>query len=417
MRDRKVSLIDYIFLLVKWRKLITINFLIVAVLAVGFTLIIPKTFTASTTILSPSDDDLGLGFSSLLASLPIAGLGVAGLSQASYQIVAILNSRTVMEAIANKFNLIERYGADDMEQTIKALRENVTVTINEDLTIVLTVSAATSYLASEEKEDEARKTARDMANAFIQEMDIINKRLKTEEARNQRTFIERRYEENLTDLRNAENELKAFQEEHGVIALPEQTQATIQAAANLQAEITAKEVEVAVMERFVGGTHNTLERSKSQLSALKSKFKEMRNGHSKGSNGSNGKSEIELFLPLNQAPELGLQYVRLFREVTLQQKLLEFILPQYEQAKIQESRDIPTVQVLDPAVLPILRTSPKRGLICIAAGLVSIGLSFLFVLMIEFVGRLKQNDQVQYDKLISAGTAVRQDVRKFLRRN
>ena len=85
-----------------------------------------------------------------------------------------------------------------------------------------------------------------MANAFIEELDKVNTQLKTEKAHNNRIFIEKRYTQNIEDLKNAEEALKAFQKKHGVIALPEQTVITIETAAELNANIIAKEVDVSV---------------------------------------------------------------------------------------------------------------------------------------------------------------------------
>ena len=72
-----------------------------------------------------------------------------------------------------------------------------------------------------------------------------------------------------------------------------------------------------------------------------------------------------MMLPFNEIPELSVEYIRLYRNVTLQEKILEFILPQYEQAKIQEAKDTPSIQILDKANYPIKKHRPKRALIVI----------------------------------------------------
>ena len=89
----------------------------------------------------------------------------------------------------------------------------------------------------------------------------------------------------------------------------------------------------------------------------------MKTGRNRDILNNNGTQNTRLFIPLNEAPDLGLNYIRHYREVSLQQKILEFLLPQYEQAKIQEAKDTPTVQVLDKAVTPVKRKKPKRRLL------------------------------------------------------
>ena len=86
---------------------------------------------------------------------------------------------------------------------------------------------------------------------------------------------------------------------------------------------------------------------------------------------------MDVFIPLKNLPDLGIEYVRLYRELQIQEKILEFIMPQYEQAKINEKKDTPTVQVLDPAVAPIKRSSPKRMFMVLGAGIFVL---FLFII-------------------------------------
>lgn len=410
------NIINFFTVVAQRRRLIIINFLIVCFIAAAFSLIMPKTFTARATILAPQDESDLLGLSSVLGNLPIGKLGLGMISKETYTCIAILNSRTVMEAIAQKFNLQALYKAKNLEQTVKELREHVNVEINEDLTISVAVSAATDFLTSKQEEDVVRKRAADMTNAFLQELDQVNKHLKTEKARNNRIFIEKRYQQNMDDLKKAEVALKEFQEIHGLIALPEQTEASIKAAAEIKAQATVKEIEVAVLSQYVSGSHAELARAKKELRELNRKLDEMKTGDYAGAAEQNGKSDAKLFVPFNQAPELGLQYVRLYREVTLQQKIMEFLLPQYELAKIQEAKDTPTVQVLDEAVMPIKRTKPKRAIMVLTAGFLSIFFSVIAVLFQEYVRTMESKNSEDFQKLQAIMQSVRGDIRKVFRR-
>jgi uncharacterized protein involved in exopolysaccharide biosynthesis len=90
-----------------------------------------------------------------------------------------------------------------------------------------------------------------------------------------------------------------------------------------------------------------------------------------------------VFPPFQKIPEYGVKYVRLYRDIKLQELLLEFILPQYEQARIQEAKDTPTIQVIDEAVLPIRKSKPKRALIVLFSVLFAFTASTLYVLWKE----------------------------------
>lgn len=371
-------LIDYFVILFKHWKFILISFVGVCIVAAGISLVLPKWYLAQTTILPPVPEESSMALSTLLENLPLAGLGLLPVSEETELFLAILESRTVMESVAERFNLLKRYKKKNMEETIKSLRDHVSADIDDEGTVTLMAEAGTPFLSSKETDDEARKLAKDMANFFIAELDRVNRCLKTEKARNFRIFIEKRYHQNLDDLRRAEEGLKAFQEKYGIIALPEQTEATVVAAAELQAQIMAKEIESRVLKNYVGRSHTDYLRVQNELNELRRKFEEFKKSGESGIT-EEGVESKSLFLPFEKAPDLGVKYLRLFRELTLQEKILEFLLPQYEEAKIKEARDTPTVQVLDRAVRPERKHKPKRAIIVVFYGFLSLVLSSMFV--------------------------------------
>ena len=416
MTDNTLNLADYISVLVRWRKLIIINFVIFTFSTALISLLMPKTFTAQTTILPPSEGSDPLGLSGLTTDLPFAGLFSGSLAGETNTFLAILNSRTLMQSIAEEFNLMKLFETENIEETVKALREHVSINVNDDATITVFASAKTGFFAYSEKEkNKARNLARDITNVFIKKLDRINTKLKIEKAQNNRIFIEKRYLQNLVDLQEAEEELKTFQETYGVIALPEQTEIAIGAAAELNAMITAKEVEVAVLSQYVSEKHAELSRAKYELNELVKKFDEMKSGKidviADEKNGKNKANNIELFIPLNDVPDLGLKYLRFFREVKLQQKIQEFLLPQYEQAKIQEAKDTPTVQILDKAIAPIKRSSPKRTLMVLFGGFLSLLMSVCLIFIFEYFNKIKVERGEDYTKINKAFSLIKRDLR------
>ncbi|OQX85733.1 hypothetical protein B6D60_07390 [candidate division KSB1 bacterium 4484_87] len=371
MTGEKIRVVDYFTILVKWRKQIIINGFIICLITAIFSLIMPRSYKASTTILPPAEEG-GLGLSSLLNNLPIGGLGLGGMvSDETNVYLAILNSRTVAENIINKFDLIKRYKSENMEEAIRTLRAMMAIELNDDGTLSIAVKAKTPYFAGKKEEDEARNLAKDMANYFVSELDKLNRKLKTQRAQNTRIFIEKRYKQNLADLAKAEEAFKDFQKKHGTIELTEQTKASITAAAELKAQIIAKEIELGVLKKYVSNTHSEYIRKQTELNELKQHYNEFQSG-AKQTGGA-----MDVFIPLKNLPDLGIEYVRLYRELQIQEKILEFIMPQYEQAKINEKKDTPTVQVLDPAVAPIKRSSPKRMFMVLGAGIFVL---FLFII-------------------------------------
>jgi len=108
---------------------------------------------------------------------------------------------------------------------------------------------------------------------------------------------------------------------------------------------------------------------KNQVDFLRKKVDEIKNS-------SKLSSDSNVLLPFKNMPELSIQYLRDYRELEIQQKILEVILPLYEQAKVEEQKSIPTIMVLDKAVPPQIKNGPKRATITII-----ISLLVLFVLL------------------------------------
>ncbi len=376
---RDKGFLEYLLIFYRRRKYILIVFFSVCFISIAVSFVLPKWYRSSTTIMPPVPEKRSLGISSVLSNFSMEGLGLSfGGTEEKDIFIAILKSRTVMEAAVKEFDLIKRYRSRNIEEAIKSLRKNVSVVVDDEGTITLSVQARAPALGSRTSIDGARELAREMAEFFIKKLDEVNSRLRSERARNTRIFIEKRYYKNLEDLRKAEEALTAFQEKHGIVALPEQTTASLSAAAELKARIIVKEVELGSLERYFGQSHSDVIRARSELAELKKRYKELIGGKedydltSKGDN-------TKLFLSFKEAPGLAMEYLRLFREVVLQEKILEFILPQYEEAKIREVRDTPTVQVLDRANLPIKKCRPKRVLIVVFFSFMSLVFCFLYI--------------------------------------
>ena len=164
-----------------------------------------------------------------------------------------------------------------------------------------------------------------------------------------------------------------------------QTEASIKALAELKAQITAKEVELGVLKQFATSTNPDVIRIKDELRELK---KQLAMLEKKGSN-----PEADAFPSLSEAPELGLQYIRLKRAAVTQQKVFELLTQQYEMAKIEEAKEDIAFQVIDPAIPPEKRIKPKRRLNVMLAGIVSLFAGIFLVFFLEYLENLKKREK------------------------
>lgn len=334
-------------MLLERRRFIIANVLVVTILATIISFVLPKWYRATATLLPPKQPDLfgALGsVSNVLKGIPGA-IRLGGQRNSGYNYFAILKSRTALEAVVERFNLIEVYEVADssMELAIKELAGNVSFeeTNNDDIVI--------------EVLDRDPRRAADMANFFVQILNEISIRMGTLEARSNREFIEKRVEDARAQLKVSEEQLRAYQEKSGLIITPEQS-SSVSAVGGLYVSRTKKEVELAILRRQATSENPAVKQLEAEVG--------------------------ELSRRIGAIPEAGMTSLRLYREVVIQQKILEFLIPLYEQARIDEQKDMPVLLLLDKAVPPERKARPKRVIIVVTAFILSF-LSGIGVLLLR----------------------------------
>jgi len=401
MSSESRSFWDHLTVIVRWRKLILVNFVVVCVLASIVSLLLPKWYKAKATLLPPVDQtSSAFGLASLLSELPVGELGVSGIRSPFDLFKAILESRSVAEEIVKNYDLIERYHAKNMEEATRTLwnRSNIEITIEG--TIDIEVEARDPELAA------------NLANDYVKELDNLNQKVNTSQAKNTRLFVERRREEAVVELKEAEENLRDFQREHKAISLPEQVEAAILTLADIRAKQVELEVEKGVLENMMGSAHPEIIRLQLQIEELQKQIDQFILGDSKGVRPSDvGGSEAENYqVPLTEVPAIGLELARLTRELKIQEAIFEMLTQQYEQAKIQEAKDTPTVQVLDWAVSPEKRSRPKRKIIVLVAGFLSLFASTMYIFSREYLEKLHRTGGEDYQKMRTVAQAIAGDL-------
>lgn len=353
------KLSDYMYVLYKWKKFLIINIIIIGVIVSGLTFLIDNQYKATVTIMIPQSDQMGLGgLSSLIggkSSIATMGSKLFGVSNTSEDLLlGILNSRSALTNVIDKFNLMEYYEINDnnMDKVLKAFRKDIYSNPNEFGMIEFSIINKDPNLSAE------------IANYLVRLVDSLNIEFNIEQARNNRLFIEKRYLQNIVDLKEAEDSLYKFQKKYGIVAVPEQLEVTIKAAAEIEAMLMKKEIEAYFFKQQFGENSIQFLGVLAEIELLKNKVQELKNSSDLG-------LSSNVLFPFKQMPNISMQYLRAFRELEIQQSILELVLPMYEQAKVEEQKSMPTVLVIDQAVPPQLKESPKRAFIVI-------GVLFLF---------------------------------------
>jgi len=366
---------DYLYIVYKWKKLLIINLIIVTALATLYAFLLPKEYKATTTIMIPPESPLGGigGLSSLLgggskskSSISSLGSKMFGISSTSEDVLlGIVNSRTALISVIKKFDLMKYYEIEDnnYDKAIKAIREDIIADPNEYGMIDFSVINENPVLCAK------------IANYLVKLVDSTNIKFNIENAKNNRLFLEKRYVQNVNDLKKAEDVLYKFQKKYGIVAVPEQLEVTVKAAAEIESELIKKEMEAHFIPQVYGENSPQYMGIQAEINLLKNKVQELKNSSSL-------KATSNIFYPFKAMPDIAMEYLRNFREVEIQQAILEIVLPMYEQSKVEEQKSIPTIMVIDEAVPPQLKYGPKRAAIIIGIVLL---FSFFMIVMI-FLG-------------------------------
>jgi len=384
--DDEVNLLDYWRVVWKRRWLISGISVAAVLIAMVVSFQMPKIYESTTTLLPSLDSKDGGGLGSLLA---VTGAGGAaqglGISMPGAPVtptdlfMAMLKSRIMADEVIRQLDLQTVYEAKTMQDVRNALGGNTKITVSKEKVIKIIVEAKTPQLAA------------DIANFYVTNLDRLNRTLNVTKAGQTRAFLERRLAETKINLVREEEELKEFQTKNKTVAVEPQAQAMMQAAAMIQGQIIAQEVQLQVMSTYLSPDNPEMARIRSGLDELRKQLSVMESG--KG-----GKGMLpgdRLHPAMITVPTLALAYARVMRELKVQETLYAMLISQYEQAKLAEARDTPTVQVLDPAIPAERKSKPSIRLNMMIAGALSLFVGIFFAFLLEYIGRVRAQQKKQ----------------------
>ncbi|GJQ20368.1 MAG: transport-related membrane protein [Bacteroidia bacterium] len=355
----KSSLFWFAGLLVRARRFVLFNCLVAGIVAVAIALLMPNWYAGITSVLPHKDTGMSLGplapflrdFASLRGPAP---------SSEAYSYLSILESRNAKEDVIRTFGLMELYEVDEMEKAIREFEGNVEIDLEEKGHIVITVY------------DRDRQRAADMANYYVAVLNRINIELGLQRTRVYREFLETTIAGVKDTLRKVEEAYRDLQKESRIVILPE-NQESVKSVAELYSEKAFREIEVEMLKALFGADHPEIRLKRAELQALSERIGEI--------------------------PDVTLEHVRLYRNIQIQARILEMLLPLYEQAKLDERKALPSVVVLDRAVPPERKAKPKRAILVLSA-VFSVGvLSLVGFVFRERLEELRTHSPERYDIL------------------
>ncbi len=382
------NLLDYLLVLVKWRRLLIAGTLAATAAAAGVSLLLPERWTARTSLLPPEEEAVGIGRSLLpgAGGLPLGLAGLVGLPIPSERLLTLLESRRLLGLAVDRHELVRVYGAPHRDAAVEWLSEAVESELGDDGSLVLRATAGTPELAA------------DLANTLAALLDSLNREYRQRQASSLRVFLEGRVRSTREELGADASRLRDFQDAHGVVDIESQTAAAVDVAKGLAFELSLKQVELGVLSRQVAPDHGDRQALAMRVEELDRQLRALVGDLSRRMGGAPGASERPLGPPLRELPGLMQDYAALTLQVKMREEVLLFLGAQLEEAKLREARDTPTLQVLDPATPPKARSAPRRALLTAAAG----GSAAVLLVLLAFLLEAWQRDGAAHQERLEA---------------
>jgi uncharacterized protein involved in exopolysaccharide biosynthesis len=314
----------------------------------------------STARLMPPDSNQTSGLAAVAAAVSGNGSlgGIAtdmlGLKSTSEIFVGILGSRTVQDKLIRQFDLRKLYWDRTMEDARDDLASHTTVAIDRKSQIIsITVT------------DKSPERAAAMTEAYVEQLNRLVAELSISSARRERIFLEDRLKGVNQDLEAAEKEFSQFASKNVAIDIKEQGRAMVEAAAALQGELVGAQAEYEGLKQIYTENNVRVRSTKARIDELNHQLEKLSGKGEKPSDPAHPEND-SLYPSIRKLPLLGVTYADLYRRTKVQEAVFETLTKQYELAKVQEAKEIPTVKVLDNPDVPGKRSFPPRVLIIIA---------------------------------------------------
>ena len=376
-----ISLLDLMLVFARHKKKIIIVPLLVGCAMAGYSLIVPEIFTASTTLI-PSDREQSTAMAMLNQLGPLAGMAGGAVGGGDTEVLlTMLKSRRIQDRIIEVHHLTQgQDGNLTMERTRRDLARATTVSLGrKDGVISISV------------ENESPEKAAAIANDYVVELEKLSKELALTEASQRRAFLEKQLADAFAKLQEAEEAMKESQQKSGLVQLDAQGKAVIEAIAALQAQIAAKEVELGAVRLFATDENPDVKRTIATISELKNQLSQLER--------TNPNAQASSVIPsTSQLPKAGIEFLRRTRDLKYAETIHQLLAQQYQMAKVDEAQNAPILQVLDAAIPPEKRSSPKRSQMVLMAMVAAGFLMCLVAFMLE-AKRQAETDPDQLEKM------------------
>jgi len=373
-------------LLWEYRRLLARVAVISLLVSMAIAFVIPKRYRSKTSIMPPEQQSSSTMMLAALASRSpnLGSLGslassLMGTHSTTALFVDFLRSGTVSSHLIDRFDLQHVYHKRYRIDTAKHLAR-CTKIADDKKSGIITI----------EVDDTDPIRARNLAQGYLDELNQLVTQTNTSAAHRERVFIEQRLRVVRAELETAQVQLSDFASKTSAIDVVAQTKAMVDAGARVQAELMVEQSELQSLRQMYGDGNVRVREAEARIAALQNGLKKMTgspvppatDGGDDSSTVQNASEDTtELYPPLRQLPRLAVPYADLYRRVKTQEAAFELLTQQYELARLEEARDVPSVSVIDPPGIPEKKYFPPRILLTLLLAFLSITATAALILM------------------------------------
>jgi uncharacterized protein involved in exopolysaccharide biosynthesis len=349
---REVDLVAYALLLIRHLRFILACGLTTAVLMAIFVLLAKPRFSATAVMVLPQNNDKA---SALQAQLTSATADLLGGGIELY--ADILQSRSVADALIQQFDLQHEYHTKDLQAAELTLAAMTKVEVQREGLLRVSV------------QDADPQRAADLANAYVQQLNVLNHTLVLTSAGQRRFYLEEEMTKEKDKLADAEVALKQHQETTSGLPPEAQVSAALSAIEATRVQLRSAQIRLEALQIGETEANPDVVRARREVEGLTAQLEQLERGTTSAETGT----------PTTQVPAQLLDYTRLLREVKFHESLFELLEKQFEEAKLEESKTPSIVQVLDTAVPAKHKSWPPRTLYTLLAMIVGLFCGVAFV--------------------------------------
>ncbi|MFW5627895.1 MAG: GumC family protein [Candidatus Cloacimonadaceae bacterium] len=380
--NKELGILDLTLIFAKRRKFIIVFTLIAALAAIVYSLLAPHYFKSRASLIPIVDNESIGAISGSITDLIGGSFIKTPKSEYAVDFITVMKSRTFRENVVREFDLIPYFKIkkppmEAMEKAIYRLQSSL-ITLEYD---------NESYLLTIVAETKDKTLSKEIVEFYLKELEDYNQNHRNYKSKMKRAFLEEQVNKHMKDVDSLAVAVKEFQEKNKAIALEMQTDSGLKIYSQIVTELLQSEIELELARTQYSEQSIPVQQLKQKYDLLKDRLDEMEK--------IGGNLGPDYLIQIDKVPDLGMQWSMLKMNAEIKKTVVEFLYPQYELARLEEERDMPSFQVLDAPQEAGRRSKPKRAIIVIVCTLAAGLLSLIIALIIESAAQNKEKiDQI-----------------------